>query len=303
MKRRKSIPSLIEAEVLIQSRRRCALCFGLNMNQEEKSGQLAHIDQNSSNNSFSNLVFLCLDHHDAYDSRSSQSKGYTETELKHYREELYKTLGSNLKQLKEEKARKLPKELHISHETLEYLWDDIYELVFAGQVPSDDIVAEVVEMNSDDYDKDIILPYVVTITQRLLEEHSRQQKGWPEITDCDRLDSAFEELERNGIVCRQDFADCLSCGYNEIWDEIKKVEEKGRKVRGFTFYHMQDTRHAVLSEGICLGYGSTIEDDVASDLEIAREIVSTISSHGLKVSWDNTIKKRIEVILDWKKRR
>jgi hypothetical protein len=81
------------------------------------------------------------------------------------------------------------------------------------------------------------------------------------------------------------------------------VEEEGRQVRGFTFYHMQDTAHAVLGDGICLGYGSTIDNDVAADLEIAREIASTISRHGLKVTWDNTIKHRIEVALDWKKRR
>ncbi|MGA9364911.1 MAG: hypothetical protein WBW16_11165 [Bacteroidota bacterium] len=302
MKRRKSIPPLIEAEVLIQSRRRCALCFGLNKNQEERTGQIAHIDQNSSNNSFSNLVFLCLDHHDSYDSRTSQSKGYTATELRHYREELYKSLGSNLALLKEETVRVSLKDGRVDNEMLEYLWDEIYELVFAALVPSEDIVAEVIEMYSDDYDANVILPYVVTITEKLLAEHAKQQKAWPAITDCDRLDAAFEELERNGIVCRQDFADCLSCGYNQIWDEIKKVEEGGRQVRGFTFYHMQDTAHAIQDGDIYLGYGSKIDDD-ATDLDIASEVASTIRRHGLKVVWNNSIRQRIGVILDWKKRR
>jgi hypothetical protein len=303
MKRRKAIPSQIESEVLIQSRRRCSLCFGLNKNQEEKSGQIAHIDQNSSNNSFSNLVFLCLNHHDAYDSRPSQSKGYTEIEIKHYREELYKTLGSSIKQLKEEKVRKWPKERQLSKATLEYIWDDIYQLVFGGTMSGDDIAAEVIEVNSIGHKKNEIIPYVITITQKLLEEHQKQQNNWSSITDCDRLDKAFEELERNGILSRQDFSDCTNCGYSEILDEIKKAEKKGRKIRGFTFYHWQDTWHAINGGNIFLGYGSTIDNDEASDLEIAREIIFTLSRHDLRTKWNNTINQRIEVYFEWRKRR
>jgi hypothetical protein len=67
---RKSLPQEIEAAVLLRSRRRCALCFGLKEDREQKAGQIAHIDQDSSNNTPDNLVFLCLEHHDAYDSRT-----------------------------------------------------------------------------------------------------------------------------------------------------------------------------------------------------------------------------------------
>ncbi|MDH7972128.1 hypothetical protein QH494_08010 [Sphingomonas sp. AR_OL41] len=35
-----------------------------------------------------NLAYLCLDHHDQYDSRRSQSKGFTVGEVKQYRSEL-----------------------------------------------------------------------------------------------------------------------------------------------------------------------------------------------------------------------
>jgi len=54
-----------------------------------KQGQIAHIDHNSGNNNTDNLAFLCLNHHDQYDSRSSQSKQLTIRELKSFREELY----------------------------------------------------------------------------------------------------------------------------------------------------------------------------------------------------------------------
>jgi hypothetical protein len=61
-----------------------------------KQGQIAHLDQDASNNSVSNLAFLCLDHHDQYDSRTSQSKGFTESEVKSYRDQLYADLPSLL---------------------------------------------------------------------------------------------------------------------------------------------------------------------------------------------------------------
>jgi hypothetical protein len=57
-----------------------------------KRGQIAHIDRDSRNPSPENLVFLCLDHHDEYDSRTSQSKGITSGEVVHYRDELYEAL-------------------------------------------------------------------------------------------------------------------------------------------------------------------------------------------------------------------
>jgi hypothetical protein len=46
------------------------------------------LDQDRGNNALENLAWLCLEHHDAYDSRTSQSKGMTEGELRRYRDEL-----------------------------------------------------------------------------------------------------------------------------------------------------------------------------------------------------------------------
>lgn len=86
---RKNLSPAVETEILSRSRRRCCVCFGLNRDISEKRGQIAHLDQDSSNNKPDNLAFLCLDHHDQYDGRTRQSKGFTETEVKRYRTELY----------------------------------------------------------------------------------------------------------------------------------------------------------------------------------------------------------------------
>ena len=92
---RKKINSTIEKNVLISSKRRCALCYGLDSDLSIKQGQIAHIDKNHNNNAEDNLLFLCLDHHDAYDTITSQSKGITKSELEHYRDKLYDFLISD----------------------------------------------------------------------------------------------------------------------------------------------------------------------------------------------------------------
>ena len=87
----------IEEEVLVASRRRCCLCFGLHGDAARKRhGQVAHVDRNPANNSADNLAFLCLDHHSEYDSRSRQSKGLTPGEARVYRKALYDHLRSVL---------------------------------------------------------------------------------------------------------------------------------------------------------------------------------------------------------------
>jgi len=86
---RKPVSPEVQKEVLVSSRRRCAICFGLYGSLNVKKGQIAHLDRDHTNKKFENLVFLCLKHHDEYDSKTSQSKGWTEAEVKNYKDDLY----------------------------------------------------------------------------------------------------------------------------------------------------------------------------------------------------------------------
>ena len=88
MSNRKRIPIETETKILMESARRCALCFGLKGDLSRKAGQIAHIDQDASNADETNLVYLCLEDHDEYDSKTSQSKGITAAELTEYKKRL-----------------------------------------------------------------------------------------------------------------------------------------------------------------------------------------------------------------------
>ena len=81
-------------EVLVASRRRCALCYGLDGDTTEKEGQLAHVDRDAANAVVENAAWLCTKHHSRYDSRSRQTKGHTPEELLAYRTMLYAHMAS-----------------------------------------------------------------------------------------------------------------------------------------------------------------------------------------------------------------
>jgi hypothetical protein len=89
MPKRPAIPKLVETEVLTKCHRRCCLCVYLNSRDEVRKGQIAHLNQDPRDNRIDNLVYLCLEHHDDFDSKSSQSKRFTASEVRHHRDRLY----------------------------------------------------------------------------------------------------------------------------------------------------------------------------------------------------------------------
>ena len=96
MNRRRRIPAEIETAVLIASARRCAVCYGIDSDFAEKErGQIAHLSKDPSRIDEDDLIYLCLNHHDRYDSRTSQSKGLTAGELREYRARLYKAVETS----------------------------------------------------------------------------------------------------------------------------------------------------------------------------------------------------------------
>lgn len=135
-----------------------------------------------------------------------------------------------------------------------------------------------------------------------LAEHRAAERGWDENTDCDRLDAAFAALEEDGIVARQNFTCCGTCGATEIWDEIEAARDEGESVQGYAFFHMQDTESAVEGHGLYLNYGACEEGEAAA-IAIGHRIVAALEAQGLATTWDGQLEQRIAVALEWKKRR
>jgi hypothetical protein len=174
--------------------------------------------------------------------------------------------------------------------------------VAGGFTPETEIVAATVDFVSDDATPDDVRPYAEKCLRSALERHRNDQATWPGRTDCDRLDVAFEKLDANGVVARQNFSCCQNCGHSEMWSEIEDRSPSLSQARGYTFYHWQDTDSAVEGDGVFLAYGSVAEGESHVGA-IGREIVAALRGEGLDPQWDESIKTRIRVPLEWRRRR
>ena len=142
----------------------------------------------------------------------------------------------------------------------------------------------------------------VRFTARALAALDHEASSWPAVTDCNRLDAAFAELEECGVIALQNFSCCETCGHDEALDEVQRARERGVAVVGYAFYHHQDTERAVDGGPLFLAYGGA-EPGQASTVAVGKEIEAVLRSHGLRVLWDGTVEQRIHVTIDWKKRR
>jgi len=186
--------------------------------------------------------------------------------------------------------------------TIGELRSSIERDVAAGFATPDEIVRSAVDAFSDELEPSVLRPIAQKHVTEALAKHIEAQAKWPAVTECDQLDRAFADLEERGIVARQNFADCGTCGVAEIADEIDAARKSGRKVRGYAFYHMQDTENAVDGHGLYLNYGSVDKGEKPA-LETANEIVQTLKLRGLDTRWDGSWNTRIGIKLDWKRRR
>jgi hypothetical protein len=122
----------VETRVLVLSKRRCCLCYCWEEHKGRRRGQIAHINRKRNDSRFDNLVWLCAEHHDEYDSRTSQSKGITSGELREYRNRLYKEINSKLTILTvDESVEGLSSEPSSNEKKSEY--DRVYER-FEGEL-------------------------------------------------------------------------------------------------------------------------------------------------------------------------
>lgn len=170
---------------------------------------------------------------------------------------------------------------------------------FAGP---EQIVDSVADMMADEHEIDGLEGAVEEVVGALVTQHLREQAAWPAPTDCDRLDGAFEHLQERGIIARQNYWCCQTCGTSAIHGEMDAAARDGAPVRGYVYYHEQDTERAAEGGGLMLAFGS-VQDSDAARIAIAHEIVQALRSAGLEPEWDGDIARRIGVDLDWKRRR
>lgn len=162
-----------------------------------------------------------------------------------------------------------------------------------------EIVTEAIDYFSDGKG-DVGLRFEIErLASEIFSVQGALERGWSEPTDCDRLDDAFAALERSGVIARQNFTCCQTCGHYEIWDEVEKTDANAD---GYVFFHMQDTESAYEGHGLYLAYGSTRENEEQS-VSVALRIVCALREAGLVPEWDGDVGRRIYLPMNWKRRR
>lgn len=184
------------------------------------------------------------------------------------------------------------------------LHDHIQLQVQCGYDDRETIIESAVDFLRDEYeDVHELRRLAARLTDSALARHYAEQRTWTHVTDCDKLDEAFAELDRNGIVARQHFTCCQTCGHTEIGYEIGKATVH-RTVRGYVFFHWQDTEWVVGNDVLYLAYGSSASDREDDIIPIAHEVVEVLRRHGLSVEWNGLIQKRICIKnIHWQRRR
>jgi hypothetical protein len=82
--------------------------------------------------------------------------------------------------------------------------------IATGFYPPEDIETDAAEVYAEEHDRAVLKSLAARLTREAFADHLAAQKSWPAVTDCDLLDRALGELERAGVVCRQNFSCCMT---------------------------------------------------------------------------------------------
>lgn len=174
--------------------------------------------------------------------------------------------------------------------------------VKVGYASRDEIVRSAVDAFVEDLPGVDVEGVSARVADQELAAQRQREATWTARTDCDRLDLAFAELEQNGIVARQNFSDCGTCGAAEIEDEIDQARAGGGNARGYVFFHQQDSEGA-LDGSLYLSYGA-VDPSERAQLAVAREVVAALTKAGLSASWNGRFDTRVAISpIAWRKRR
>lgn len=122
------------------------------------------------------------------------------------------------------------------------------------------------------------------------------------------LSTAFDALASIGVVGRENFTCCGTCGAAEIGDE----RDESREWRGYVYYHQQDAERIGEDRSTYIGYGAFLDAylseeswNALSDAQketryeqitvslMNDEVIPLLEQHGIEVEWNRDLDKRI----------
>ena len=188
---------------------------------------------------------------------------------------------------------------------LECLRDWLEEMIREGDQEEAEVLASFEDLLRQQLGEDLqAADKLLEYARRRFEERRAEEARWTEPTMNDRIDRAFEELNRQGIIAVQNAGATLADG----WKQVEAAAQLSYElVRGATFFHAQELKRGMQGQGLLLAFaayedGSELRG--AARLSIAREIRETLARHGVPTDWNGPTKSRIQILpFEWRKRR
>lgn len=182
------------------------------------------------------------------------------------------------------------------NDTDKYILDAIKTWVWSGFYGPSQVDKMIDDILEDGVDEQLLRDAVGAE----FEKKRVSEGAWPAVTDCDRLDKAFNRLNQGGVIALQNAGFTMSDGLEDVSEVLQTRGRNG--VAGYCFYHGQDLEGAVAGRGLMLAFGN-FEGDSDQAVKVGHTICAAIKDSGLEVEWKGDPKTRIAVTsLDWKRR-
>jgi hypothetical protein len=121
------------------------------------------------------------------------------------------------------------------------------------------------------------------------------ERGWPAVTDCDRLDRVFEALRGRRVLTRHRCGLTIQDGLGVI--DLLYADEGGERsgLVGYCFYHIQDMEGAIWGDrGLFLAFGG-FPPSPAGAVAVGQIVREEFERAGFAVEWDGTAGTRVRL--------
>ena len=109
------------------------------------------------------------------------------------------------------------------------------------------------------------------------------------------LGEAFDDLQEKGMIARENYTCCQSCGWRAIEQEARDLRAADQNCWGAAFYHGQDAEDIQDSERVHISFGTLkgIGPNLFTREEAGEILAQALQEHGLHVEWDGSAKTRV----------
>jgi hypothetical protein len=141
-----------------------------------------------------------------------------------------------------------------------------------------------------------------SMVEEAFAEKRAEERTWPSVTDCDRLDEVFRSLERAGILTLQNPRLTQSESMAEMSERYFAAGGERSGIRGYCLYDGHDLEHVQESGNLYLTFGD-IAGDGPKGAEVGREVKQVLEVAGFTVEWNGSIDTRLLVTgVRWQRR-